>query len=140
MSAHEDFTRKEEIRGSSDRSFGIVFTVFFALVALWPLVHHRAVRWWALPVSGVFLLLALVSPSVLHPMNLAWTQLAVILNKIMTPVIMGLLFYLVFTPIAALFRVQGKDPLRLRYDPAAKSYWIERQPPGPAPESMAHQF
>ncbi len=140
MSAHEDFSRKEEIKGATDRSFGVVFTVFFVLVAVWPLIHARPVRWWALPVSGAFLLAAVIRPAWLHPLNRIWTWWAMLLNRILSPIVMALLFYLVFTPIAVLFRIQGKDPLRLRFDRGAKTYWLERDPPGPAPESMERQF
>ncbi|MBZ5725104.1 MAG: hypothetical protein LAP87_08920 [Acidobacteriia bacterium] len=140
MSAHEDFSRKDEIPVGSDRAFGAVFTALFALLALWPLVHSRPIRWWALPVSGGFFLATAIRPSVLHPLNRAWTRLATLLNRIVTPLVTGLLFYGVFTPMAVLFRLRGKDPLRLRFDPAAETYWLERNPPGPAPESMAHQF
>lgn len=140
MDTHEDFTRKHEIKEAGDRSFGTVFTVFFAVVAVWPVIRHRPILWWALPVSGGFLLVTLVQPSLLHPLNWVWTRLAVLLNGVVTPLIMGLLFFGVFTPMAVLFRLQGKDSLRLRRDPDARSYWLDRHPPGPPPESMAHQF
>ena len=137
---HEDFSRKPEAKGSPDRSFGIVFTVFFALIAFWPLVHARPVRWWGAAVSGVFLAVALIRPSLLHPLNRLWTRLAVLLNRIVTPIVTGVLFYLVVTPISILFRWQGKNPLRLGADASAATYWIERTPAGPEPGTMSNQF
>ena len=140
LTAHEDFSRLEEQQGSSDRSFGFVFALFFLALALWPAVHRGVPRWWALAVSVVFLLLALARPSVLSPLNRMWTRLARALNKIVNPVVTAALFYLVFTPVGVLMRLTGADPLRLRFDKGAKTYWIEKQPPGPPPETMARQF
>ena len=139
-SIHEDFNRKDEIKGSSDRSFGIVFTLFFLLVAFWPTAHHHPIRWWSAGLSAAFLLAALLWPSLLHPLNRLWTGLAVLLNRIVTPIVTGVLFYVVVTPISILFRLQGKDTLRLSADTGASTYWIERDPKGPPPESMSNQF
>jgi len=140
LTAHEDFSRLEEPQGSSDRSFGFVFALFFLALALWPAVHRGVPRWWALGVSAVFLLLAVASPSTLAPLNWAWTRLARTLNKIVNPVVTAALFYLAFTPVGLLMRLTGGDPLHLRFNPDAKTYWIEKQPPGPPPETMARQF
>jgi Saxitoxin biosynthesis operon protein SxtJ len=137
---HESFDREEAVTGSSDRGFGFVFAGFFALVAI--------VRWWkAQGGAGWFaaaalamLLIALIRPSLLAPFNRLWTKLALLLSRIMNPVIMGILFFLVVAPIGLLMRVFGKRPLALELDPTAKSYWIERNPPGPLPGSMKNQF
>jgi hypothetical protein len=137
---HESLDREHVPQGSSDRSFGLVFTVFFAFVAFWPLVHRRSPRIWAVCVSAAFLLLALAGPRFLHPLNLAWARVGRLLGKITNPIVTGLMFYLIFTPTAVLFKLTGKDPLRLKFDVAAASYWIIRDPAGPAPESMSHQF
>jgi len=137
---HEDFKRKGEVKGASDRSFGIVFALFFGLVAFWPLWHARPVRWWSAGLSGLFLVVTLFRSSLLHPLNRVWTHLGVALNRIVSPIVTGVLFYVVVTPISILFRWQGKDLLRLRADVGATSYWIERNPRGPAPETMSNQF
>jgi hypothetical protein len=137
---HEDFSRQEEITPSSDRSFGLVIAAFFLIVTCWPLVHAEPIRWWALGVAVVFAVLALLWTSPLAPLNKLWTKLGVLLYRIVSPIILGLLFYLTVTPIALLMRVLGKDPLRLRRDPDRASYWINRTPPGPAAESMKNQF
>lgn len=141
MSAtHENFSRDEAIQGSSDRSFGLVFMTVFAVVGVWPLMFGGVVRGWALGVATGFLLTAWFAPKVLHPLNLLWMRFGLLLSKVMNPLIMGVLFYGVITPMGALMRLLGKDLLRLKLDPEADSYWIERDPPGPEPESLTNQF
>ena len=140
VSLHEDFRRKQEGQGCSDRGFGIVFAAFFALVAVLPLRAHHPVRWWALALAGVFLGVALLKSAWLGPLNRLWTKLGILLGRIVSPVVTGLVFFLVVTPIGLLFRILKKDPLRLAWNGAASSYWIDRQPPGPAPETMRNQF
>jgi hypothetical protein len=137
---HEDFSRQEEVKPSSDRGFGLVIAAFFLLIGLWPLVHAEPVRWWAFGLGVVFAILALTWTAALAPLNKLWTKLGVLLYRVVSPLVLGLLFYATVTPIALLMRVLGKDPLRLRRDPDAASYWIVRTPPGPAPKSMKNQF
>ena len=137
---HEDFTRKAEVPLGSDRSFGLVFAALFALIGAAPLRHGADARLWALALAAAFLMLALVAPKALRPLNWLWFRFGLALHHVVTPVVMGLLFFLVVSPIGLLMRASGKDPLRLRRAPEAASYWIVRQPPGPAPESMKNQF
>lgn len=138
--AHEDLTREQYVEGSSDRSFGLVIAAAFLLIALSPLRHHHALRWWALAVSAVFALVALVKPILLARVNWLWMKLGILLGKVVSPVALGVLFYGVLTPLATVIRLAGKDPLRLRLDPGVDSYWIVRKPPGPPPDSMTNQF
>lgn len=138
--AHEDLTRARRIEGSSDRSFGLVFAGVFLLVAFWPLLHGRSPRWWASGVAVGFGLVALVRPVLLAVFNRLWSKLGVLLGRVVSPIALGILFYGVLTPTGAMIRLTGKDPLRLRRDRGAKTYWIAREPPGPAPDSMTHQF
>jgi Saxitoxin biosynthesis operon protein SxtJ len=139
-SLHEDFNRKQEGEGSSDQGFGIVFAIFFALVGLAPLRTHHPVRWVALAIGGGLLIVALVRPVWLRFPNRAWGKLGRLMGRVASPVVTALLFFLVVTPMGFLMRVSGKDPLRLRSEPGASSYWIERRPPGPAPQTMSSQF
>jgi hypothetical protein len=140
MQLHEDFSRKQDAQGSSDRGFGLVFTTFFLVVALNPLRSGHPVRLWALIAAAAFLGFALLWPAALHRPNRLWMQFAQLLSRVFNPIVTGLLFYLVITPAGWLIRRLGNDPLKLRFDPSASTYWIERQPPGPAPDSMSHQF
>jgi hypothetical protein len=137
---HEDFTREEKIEGSSDRGFGIVFAAFFALIgalAIWK-ANPRWILWIGL--AAAMLLVALLRPSLLRPLNRIWTLLGHILFKIISPLTLGMIYFAVMTPMGLLMRVCGKDLLPRKYDPAAVSYWIRRDPPGPKPDTMRNQF
>jgi hypothetical protein len=136
----ESFDRDEPVRGSSDRSFGVVFTALFLLVGLSPLWHGRGPRYWAIVIGVAFLAIALARPALLRPLNRLWTQFGLLLHKIVNPIVMGLLFFLILTPFGLVLRMLGKDPLRRHFDRAASSYWILRTPPGPPPGTMTQQF
>lgn len=140
IDTHESFAREETTEGSSNRSFGVVFTVVFAVIGLWPLIAGGAVRLWSLIAAVVFLLAALARPQVLAPLNRLWTRFGLLLQRITNPLIMGLVFYLAVTPTALVMRALGKDLLHRRIDRSAKTYWIDRRPPGPEPETMKQQF
>ena len=140
VATHERFDRDEEVVGSSDRSFGIVFACVFAIVGLWPLIDAAPPRWWAMGIAGIFLFAAGACPKVLAPLNRIWLRFGLLLHKVVNPLVMAILFYLVVTPMGILVRILGKDLLRLRLDPKATSYWINRKPPGPAGDTMGHQF
>ncbi len=137
---HESFERANDVKAGSERAFGLVFAAFFALIGFWPLLAGTGPRLWALAVSALFAGAAFLAPGLLKPLNRLWFRFGELLHKIVNPLVMGLLFFLTVTPIALLMRVAGKDPLRLKFDRGAKSYWIAREPPGPAPESMRNQF
>jgi hypothetical protein len=140
VSFHEDFRRKQEGQGGSDRSFGIVFAVFFTLIGLLPLRSHHPVRWWAFGLAGGFLAVGLLQARWLHPLNRIWTNLGILLGRIVSPIVTALLFFVVVTPIGLLFRLLKKDPLHLAPTGEGTSYWIARQPAGPAPDTMRNQF
>jgi predicted membrane metal-binding protein len=135
---HEDFSRKEAVKPSSDRGFGLAFSAIFLIVSVWPLVRGDSIRWWALAVATVFALLTLFWAVALTPLNRMWSYFGSVLHLILTPVIMGVLFYGVVTPTAFFMRRLGKDPLRLRPDPNVMSYWIEKAPSDAG--SMKNQF
>ena len=137
---HERLVVDEIVRGSSNRSFGVTFAVLFAFIGLWPLMRGRSVRGWALVVAAAFFLAALAFPRVLAPLNRLWLRFGLVLHACISPVIMGLVFYTTVTPIGLVRRLLGKDPLRLRFDRDAVTYWIERHPPGPASDTMPRQF
>ncbi|MGQ0584526.1 MAG: SxtJ family membrane protein [Reyranella sp.] len=137
---HEDFSREEHVTAGSDRGFGFVFAGVFAIVSAISLWRSGTTWHWALPLAAAFLLVALVYPRLLGPLNRLWLKFGLLLYKVMNPLILGLLFFVTIMPIGLVMRAFGKDFLRLRLDGNAKSYWIDRTPPGPPPQSMRNQF
>jgi Saxitoxin biosynthesis operon protein SxtJ len=140
VASHERLTAEEDVRSGSDRSFGIVFAVVFSLIALFPLLHGGSVRLWALPIAAVFAGLALLWPSLLAPLNRVWFRFGLLLHKVVNPVILGLMFFAVLTPVAAITRLFGGKLLSLGYDKSLPSYWQRRSPPGPEPDTIRNQF
>ena len=126
----------DEIKISSNRSFGVVFFVVFLLIALYPLINDGEVRIWSLITSIIFLILGLLNSKLLNPLNKLWFKFGIILGKIISPLIMGIIFFLVVTPIGFLMRILGKDVLNLKYNDN-KSYWIEKSGPK---SKMKNQF
>jgi hypothetical protein len=126
--------------GGSDKAFGLVLGAFFAILAFYPLIKSLPLRWWALLPATLFVLAALIRPRVLAPLNRLWTKLGVVLNRIFSPVALLVVYCVAVVPTGLLLRVLGKDPLKLRADPKATSYWIQRTPPGRADEQMKRQF
>ena len=137
---HEDLIRSDKVESGSNRSFGIVFAVVFLIVGLWPLIDGGLLRWWAVIFTAVLAVVALAAPQLLAPFNRLWFLFGLLLHKIVSPIIMALIFFTTVTPIALIMRALGKRPLPLEFDPEAESYWIERDPPGPEPETMTRQF
>ena len=140
MSAHENLKREEAVKLPSNRSFGLVFTVVFLIVGLAPLIKRGEVRWWAVVLGSLFLILGLLNSSVLTPLSRVWMKFGLLLHHIVSPVILGILFFLVVSPMAWALRILGKDPMRRALDKNAASYWIIRDPPGPPRQSMQNQF
>jgi hypothetical protein len=142
MSAHHEGIRRTDghLRTSSDRAFGLVFAAVFLIVGLWPLLDGARPRWWALAVALAFALVAGLRPATLAPLNRLWTRFGLLLHRVVNPVVMGLMFFVVITPFGVVRRLVKGDPLGLRPDPGAASYWIRREPPGPAPETIERQF
>lgn len=137
---HEDLTRDDPVKRGSDRSFGLVFAAFFAVVALAGLWRQHHLRLWAVALSLVFLVLALVAPVVLAPLNVVWSRIGMLLHKITSPIILGLMYAFAIVPVGLVMRWKGHDPMHRRFDPALKSYWIARTPPGPSPDSVTRQY
>ena len=138
--SHENYERDEENRRSSEKSFGFVFFIVFFLIAFYPIIYGGELRHWALIFSGVFLLSGLFFPKVLRPLNILWLRFGLILHKVISPIIMGLLFFVTVTPTGLIMRTLGKDILNLKIQKSAQTYWIKRDPPGPKPDTMKNQF
>jgi hypothetical protein len=125
---------------SSDRSFGFVFAGVFAIIGCLPLLHLAAPRWWALGIALAFGLAAVVWPQILHPLNRLWLALGRLLHRVVSPLLMGAIFFIVVTPIAWIMRLRGKDVLSLGRRSDLSSYWIARETQPPASEAMKRQF
>src|SRR5262245_43426283 len=138
--SHELHGRKEVVQTSSDRGFGYVFAGFSALVAALSF-YQGGTRWpYWLAAAVMFAVVAFYRPSLLAPLNRLWTKLGLVLFAVVSPLVLGIVYYGCVTPVGWLMRLSGKDPLRLRFEPERKSYWEARQPPGPPPDSLMNQF
>ena len=126
----------DDIKISSNRSFGVVFFVVFLLIAVYPLSYSEEIRIWSLVISLIFLALGLFNSKILTPLNKLWFKFGIFLGKIVSPLIMGIIFFLVVTPIGLLMRLLGKDLINLKYN-NNKSYWIEKKGPK---SKMKNQF
>ena len=139
MSTHETVRQADVIEPGSDRSFGLIVGGILAAIGVYQYFSGSSLFAWFLLPGAVLVLLGLVRPAVLHPLNIAWMHLGLLLGRIVTPVVMFLVFAVSVVPIGLILRIMGKDPLRLKRG-AAGTYWIERTPPGPAAESLEDQF
>jgi Saxitoxin biosynthesis operon protein SxtJ len=138
MGTNEPNVSYKKVVMGSNRSFGLVFATLFVFVSLLPTVHGGPMRSWAMGVAVAFALAAVLMPRLLLPLNWAWFKLGLVLHHVVNPVIMAVMFYGAFLPMAVLLRWLGKDLLRLKREPESASYFIRRAPP--APGSMRKQF
>ena len=140
LGSHELHGREEVVQASSDRGFGYVFAGFAALVAALSF-YQGGTRWpYWLAAGVIFALVAFYRPSLLAPLNRLWTNFGLVLFAVVSPLVLGIVYYGCITPVGWLMRLSGKDPLRLRFEPERKSYWEARRPPGPPPDSLMKQF
>lgn len=140
MAAHEDYSRTHSVTASSNRGFGWVFALAFLIVGVWPLLSGRELRTWSLVVAGAFLIVTLVAPALLALPNRLWQRFGLLLNRVVSPIMLALLFFIVVTPLGAIMRLLGKTPRQFQRGGRAGSYWIKRDPPGPRAESLSKQF
>ena len=125
-----------DIKIGSNRSFGLVFFVAFLLISIYPILNNGDIRIWSLIFSSIFLILGLLNSKLLSPLNKMWFKFGIFLGKLISPLIMGLIFFVVVTPIGLLMKVLRKDLLNLKFN-NHKSYWIKKK----GPESkMRNQF
>lgn len=125
-----------DFKSNSNRSFGLVFFIVFLIIAVYPLIHYEKIRVWSIIFSLIFLALALLKSKFLTPLNKLWFKFGLFLGKIFSPIVMGMIFFFVVTPIGLLMRFFGKDLLNLQYN-KEKSYWIEKNEPK---SKMKNQF
>ena len=125
-----------EVKIGSNRSFGIVFSIVFLLISLYPLINGENLRLWSLIISIVFFALGIINSNLLKPLNKLWFKFGLLLGKIISPFIMGMIFFFVVTPIAILMRLLRKDLLNLKFN-KNNSYWIRKSGPK---SKMKNQF
>ena len=126
----------DEIKISSNRSFGIVFFIVFLLIALYPLLKSNDLRIWSLVISFVFLVLGLINSKILTPLNRLWFKFGLLLGRFISPLVMGIIFFVVVTPIGITMRLLKKDLLNLKYN-KKETYWIDKSGPK---SKMKNQF
>ena len=124
------------IKVGSNRSFGIVFFIVFFLIATYPLLSEGDLRLWSLFISIIFLILGILNSKILSPLNKIWFKFGIFLGKIVSPLVMGLIFFVVVTPIGILMRFLNKDLLNLKFNKNS-TYWIEKNGPK---SKMKNQF
>ena len=117
---------KDEIKISTNKSFGIVFFIVFLLIGLYPLLKGNDIRIWSIIISFIFLILGILNSKILSPLNKLWFKFGLLLGSVISPIVMGFIFFLVVTPISLLMRIIGKDILNLKKN-KKKSYWIENK-------------
>ena len=120
-------TTDSKIKISSNRNFGLVFFVVFLIVALWPLKHDEDIRLWSLALSIIFFILGILNSKLLTPLNKLWFKFGIFLGVIVSPIIMGIVFFLVVTPTGVLMRLLGKDLLKMDRTKSTSTYWIKRE-------------
>ena len=126
----------EEIKLGSNRSFGIVFFIVFLLIALYPLISSGEIRMWSLIVSFTFLILGLINSKILNPLNKLWFKFGLFLGKVISPIIMGVIFFFFLSLLKLIMKTLRKDLLNLKYNKNT-TYWIEKSGPK---SKMKNQF
>ena len=121
----------------TEKSFGLVFSIVFLIVALYPLINSEGLRVWAFVVSIVFFLLAFIAPKILVFPNKLWFKFGLLISSILSPVVMALVYYVTVLPTGLIMRLLGKDLLKQKFDKNIESYWVKRSEPM---GSMKNQF
>ena len=112
-------------KNDNNKSFGILFFIVFLLIAVWPIIEVGTIRVWAIVISLIFLILGILNSKILTPLKTLWIKFGEFLGKIIAPIVMGLIYFIIITPIGILMRLLGKDLLNIKYN-KNKSYWIKR--------------
>ena len=124
----------------SPREFGTVFTIVFAILGFYPLLHGQKIRWALIPIAVLLFLLTILAPGLLRPLAKLWQKFGTLMHKIVSPVVMALMYFAIFSPFALLLRMAGKKFLKLNWEKSAATYWEIRNPPGPTSDSIREQF
>ena len=117
--------KKKDVKLPSNRNFGIVFFIFFLIISIYPLLNDENIRYWSLFISIIFLILGIINSKLLHPLNKVWNKLGLFLGKIVSPFVMGIVYFLVVTPTSLILKIFNKDVLNLKINDSS-SYWIKK--------------
>jgi len=113
-----------DIKAGSIRSFGIVFFLFFVIIALYPILNNHNIRIWSLIVGFIFLFLGIVKSPILKPLNFIWFKFGLFLGKFISPIVMGIVYFVVVFPTSLLLKLFKKNYLNIKYDRNRSSYWV----------------
>ena len=116
---------QEKIKLPSNRNFGIVFSIVFLIIGIWPILNQNEIRIWSIIISFIFLILGLINSKFLSPLNKAWFKFGLILGSVIAPIVMGIVFFLVVTPTGLIMKALGKDLLRVKRN-KNNTYWLEK--------------
>ena len=116
---------QEKIKLPSNRNFGIVFSIVFLIIAIWPILNQNEIRIWSIIISLIFLILGLINSKFLSPLNKVWFKFGLILGSVIAPIVMGIVFFFVVTPTGLIMKVLGKDILGLKRN-KNNTYWLEK--------------
>ena len=116
---------QQKIKLPSNRNFGIIFSIVFLIISLWPLLSQNDIRIWSLIISGIFLVLGLINSKLLLPLNKIWFKFGILLGNFIAPIVMGIVYFMVVTPTGLIMRLLGKDLLNLKKN-NKDTYWIEK--------------
>ena len=111
---------------SSNKSFGILFFIVFALISIWPLIQGGSLRIWPIPIAILFLILGLINSKLLNPLNIVWVKFGELLGRIIAPIVMSIIYFLIVTPTGLFMRLIGKDLLKIKFS-NRQSYWTKRE-------------
>ena len=118
---------KTSVKISSNRSFGLLFFIVFLAISLWPLKSQEDLRLWAFILALIFFVLGILNSKFLTPLNKLWMKFGIFLGSIISPVVMGVVFFMVVTPVGLIMRFLGKDLLRINKSKFVSTYWISRE-------------
>ena len=127
---------KNKIRIGSNRSFGIVFFIFFLIISTYPLIKGGEIRVWSLIIALIFLILGIINSELLTPLNKIWFKFGIFLGNFVSPIIMGIIFFIVVTPVSLILKLLGKDVLNIKKN-NKRTYWIDKSDPK---SKMKNQF
>ena len=120
----------------TNKNFGLTFFIVFLIITFWPLLYNEQIRIWSLIVGFIFLILGLLNSKILTPLNILWFKFGIILGKFVSPIVMGVIYFFIVTPISIIMKIFGKDLLNLKYN-NQKSYWVDKKGPK---SKMKNQF